>query len=190
MRSGKSRKEGALREKGNVRNIPFALLSLVSLLSLSSASAADAAAESEPGAAYVGAAGALTLPQGGSQMRRLGGVAVRGGAYLSDFWALEGDVAWLENAAGLGVDALAHVQAWSAYGDLFGYSAFDPFVTAGARGWIGSGGTGQVGPQLGLGAFYHLNDRWSLRADANATLGLESGVEVVYSLSVGMQFGF
>ena len=139
---------------------------------------------------YLGAGGALTLPQGGSRLRRVGGAAVRGGVYLSDFWALEGDVAWQEDAAGLGVDALVHVQAWPAYGDLFGYSSFDPFVTLGARGWLAGRGAGQVGPQLGLGAFYHLGDYWSLRADANATLGLETDVEVVYSISVGAQFAF
>ncbi len=139
---------------------------------------------------YLGAGGVLTLPQGGSHLRRVGGAALRGGAYLSDFWALEGDVAWQEDAAGLGVDALVHVQAWSAYGDLFGYSAFDPFVTLGAHGWLAGHGDGQVGPQVGLGAFWHLDDHWSFRADANATLGLESDVEVVYSLSVGVQYGF
>lgn len=169
--------------------ISVLLAALVSFLSLSSVAASPDASD-EPGVAYVGAAGVLTLPQGGSRLDRLGGAAVRGGAYLSDFWAVEGDVAWQENAAGLGVDALLHVQAWPVYGDLFGYAAFDPFVTVGARGWLDGHGVGQVGPQLGLGAFYHLGDRWSLRADANATLGLETDVEVVYSLAVGVQYGF
>ena len=139
---------------------------------------------------YLGAAGALTLPSGGSVLRRVGGAAVRGGAYLSDFWAIEGEGAWLEDSVGLAVVALAHLQAWPAYGDLFGYSAFDPFVTAGARGWMDGHGSGQLGPQLGLGAFWHLDDRWSLRADASATLGVETDVEVVYSLSAGVQYGF
>lgn len=169
----------------SVRRFSVFLASLVSLLSV-----ADARAESGIDAAYVGAAGALTLPQGGSQLRRLGGAAVRGGAYLSDFWAVEADLAWQENAAGFGVDTLVHVQEWSVYGDLFGYSAFDPFVTVGARGWLGDHGVGQVGPQIGLGAFYHLDDHWSLRADATATLGVDTDVEVVYSLAVGVQYGF
>ena len=136
---------------------------------------------------YVGVSGAMVLPQGGSRMHRLGGAALRGGVYLTEDWALEGEVAWLENAAGLSVGALGHVQGWSLYGDLFGYSRFDPFVTFGAKGWIGDG-CGQVGPKAGLGAFYHLTDSWSLRADADATLGLETNCEMLYSLSVGVQY--
>ena len=172
-----------------MRKASFFLVSLVTLSSLASFPAV-AADDPSSAPAYLGAAGTLTLPQGGSRLRRLGGAAVRGGVYLSDFWAVEGDVAWQENAAGLGVDALVHVQAWSGYGDLFGYSAFDPFVTAGARGWLVSDGDGQVGPQMGLGAFYHLDDSWSLRAEANVTLGVETRVEAIYTISVGVQNGF
>ena len=138
---------------------------------------------------YVGANAALTLPQGGSRMRHVGGAALRGGCYLSENCALEGEAAWLEDAAGLGVDALGHLQGWDSYGDLFGYSRFDPFVTVGARGWIGRD-CGQVGPKAGLGAFYHLTDAWSLRADADATLGLETNCEMLYTLSVGIQYSF
>ena len=140
--------------------------------------------------AYVGEGGAMVLPQGGSEMRRLGGASLRAGAYLSDFVAVEGEAAWLEDAAGLGVAAVVHAQAWNAYGDLFGYSAFDPFVTLGARGWIGASDLGQVGPRVGLGAFYHLDDHWSLRADADATLGLDTSVEMVYTVTLGVQYSF
>ena len=138
---------------------------------------------------YVGAAGQMMLPQGGSRMHRVGGAAVRGGYYLTEDWAVEGEVAWIENFAGLSVAALGHFQGWSPYGDLFGYSRFDPFVTFGAKGWAGNG-CGQVGPKAGLGAFYHLTDAWSLRVDADATLGLETNCEMLYSLSVGVQYSF
>lgn len=137
----------------------------------------------------VGVAAALTMPQGGSPMRHVGGATLRGGYYLSESWAAEGEVAWLENSAGLSVNALGHFQGWNFYGDLFGYSRFDPFVTVGARGWIGCDG-GQVGPKVGLGAFYHLTDEWSLRADADATLGLETRCEMLYALAVGVQYSF
>ena len=126
---------------------------------------------------YVGLSGSLLLPQGGSRMHHVGGATVRGGYDLT------------EDAAGLSVTALGHFQGWSLYGDLFGYSRFDPFVTLGAKGWIGHG-CGQVGPKAGLGAFYHLTDNWSLRADADATLGLESDCEMLYSLSAGVQYSF
>ena len=138
---------------------------------------------------YVGLSGSLLLPQGGSRMHHVGGATVRGGYDLTEDWALEGEAAWLEDAAGLSVTALGHSQGWSLYGDLFGYSRFDPFVTLGAKGWIGHG-CGQVGPKAGLGAFYHLTDNWSLRADADATLGLESDCEMLYSLSAGVQYSF
>ena len=138
---------------------------------------------------YVGLAGQLMLPQGGSRMHHIGGGALRGGYYLTEDWAIEGEAAWLEDAAGLSAAALGHFQGWSLYGDLFGYSRFDPFVTVGAKGWIGRN-CGQVGPKAGLGAFYHLTDEWSLRADADATLGLETNCEMLYSLSVGVQYSF
>jgi len=138
---------------------------------------------------FVGLSGSLTLPQGGSRLHHVGGGALRGGCYLTENWAVEGEAAWLEDLAGLSVDALGHFQGWELYGDLFGYSRFDPFVTAGAKGWIGKG-VGQVGPKAGLGAFYHLTDSWSLRADADATLGLETNCEMLYSLSVGVQYSF
>ena len=137
---------------------------------------------------YVGVSGSVLLPQGGSKMHRLGGAAVRIGSYLNENWAVEGEAAWLENAAGLSAQALGHLQGWDLYGDLFGYSRFDPFVTLGAKGWLGR--EGQVGPKLGLGAFYHLTDSWALRFDADATLGLESRCEMLYSLSVGVQYSF
>ena len=140
--------------------------------------------------AYVGVAGAMTLPQGGApHMRRLGGAALRGGWYAAEFLAVEGGAAWMENAAGLAVQGLWHWQDADLYGRLFGYSAFDPFFTFGARGWIGDG-LGQVGPKAGVGAFWHLTDEWSLRADADATLGLDSGVAMLYSLSLGVQYAF
>lgn len=144
---------------------------------------------SEASGGYVGAAATIVLPQGGSSMRRLGGGTLRAGWYFGEFWAIEGDAAWLENMAGLGVDALWHIQGWRPYGDLFGYSRFDPFLTAGARGWVGDG-SGQVGPAVGIGTFWHLTDDWSLRFDAVATLGLDSRVEVVHAISIGVQRSF
>ncbi|MBQ0033355.1 MAG: hypothetical protein KBT68_11225 [bacterium] len=150
-----------------------------------------AAAEDEVGFDrwYVGLSGQLMLPQGGSRMHHVGGAALRGGYYFTEDWAIEGEAAWLEDAAGLSAELLGHFQGWSAYGDLFGYSRFDPFATLGARGWIGRD-SGQVGPKAGLGAFYHLTDEWALRADADATLGLETNCEMLYSLSVGVQYSF
>ena len=145
------------------------VVSLAALVSLAAPGAEELEEASDDTGGYVGVAAAITLPQGGSSMRRLGGGALRAGWYFDEFLALEGEVDWLENAAG--------------------YSRFDPFFTAGARGWIG-GSAGQVGPSAGVGTFWHLTDEWSLRFDAAATLGLDTATEVVYSLSVGVQRSF
>jgi len=126
---------------------------------------------------YVGAAGALVLPQGGGNMRRLGGAAFRAGFYLTEMWAIEGEAAWMEDACGLAARALWH---W------WGYERFDPFFLMGAKGWI----NGDVGPDAGIGAFYHLTESLSLRADAETTLGLDTYAKMEYSLSFGVQYSF
>lgn len=126
---------------------------------------------------YVGASGTLVIPQGGCGMRRLGGATARIGYYVSESFAVEADAAWLEDCAGFGVQGLWH---------FWGYERFDPFMTFGARGWI----DGDLGPVAGLGAFYHLTDNWSLRADAQATLGIDGGCDMVYSFGVGVQYTF
>ena len=89
----------------------------------------------------------------------------------------------------LGVGLIGHCSGWSLYDRYFGYSAFDPFVTIGAKGWIGTD-AGQVGPSVGLGAYYHLDDHWSLRADADVTLGLDPDAEVLHTISCGVQYAF
>lgn len=142
-------------------------------------------------ACYVGFFGRLDLPEGGSEARRLGGGGARVGCYLDEaqLYAVEGEAAWCEDSASLGADLVVHWQAWSVYGDLFGFSQFDPFFVVGARGWIGSE-AGNVGPAAGVGAFWHLDDNWSLRFDAGATLCLDGGAEMRYTLAAGVQYGF
>ena len=61
---------------------------------------------------YVGVAGQMMLPQGGSRLHHVGGAALRGGYYLTEDWALEGEVAWLENSAGMSAAVLGHFQGW------------------------------------------------------------------------------
>ena len=129
---------------------------------------------------YAGAGAVMTLPEGGSSMRRLGGGAVRAGYYFAEFWAVETEAAALENFAGLSADVLWH---W------WGYERFDPFFTFGAKGWIGHD-RGQVGPKAGIGSFYHLTDTWSIRFDADLTLGVDGGCETLYTLCAGIQRSF
>ena len=126
---------------------------------------------------YVGTSATIVLPQGGTGMRRLAGASAKAGFYLSETLAIEADAAWLEDCAGRGLQGLWH---------FWGYERFDPFATFGARGWI----EGDVGPVAGIGAFYHLTDNWSLRADAQAVLGLDGKSEIIYSLGLGVQYAF
>ncbi len=139
--------------------------------------AAQAQEEEDWERAYGSVGGTLVLPQGGVDMRRLGGAAFRLGYYVDDFLAVEACAAALENVAGLGLQGLWH---W------WGYEKADPFFTFGATGWI----DGTVGPTGGIGLFYHLDDWWSVRFDAQATLGLDSSPGMVYALSAGVQYAF
>ena len=126
---------------------------------------------------YSDAQATVVLPQGGAKMRRLGGATARLGYYADDFLAVEAAASWMEDSAGLGLRGLWH---W------WGYEKFDPFFTFGADGWIG----GDAGPALGWGTFWHFNDNWSLRFDAEATLGLNGGAKMVYAVSAGVQYAF
>ena len=161
----------------------FAICAAIAPL-LALAASADEPAES---GWYAGGAAQLVLPQGGSRMRRLGGGAARAGRYLTDSLALECEAAWLEDSAALAARAVWHLHGWEEFDMLFGYERFDPFLSAGAKGWIHDG---QVGPSAGIGAFYYLTDDWALRLDAEATIGLDTRVETVYSISAGIQYFF
>lgn len=129
---------------------------------------------------YLNAAATIVLPGGDSDMRRLGGGTARCGYYFSDFWAVEAEIASLENNVGFAGAVLWH---W------WGYERFDPFFTFGAKGWTGRGNS-QIGPKIGTGCFYHLTDSWALRFDADFTLDLESDNETIYTVSAGFQYSF
>lgn len=139
-------------------------------------------------ACYIGAFGQLDLPQGGGDARRLAGAGARAGCYFDSeaYFAVEGEAAWLEDTASLAARCLVHWQAWRVYGDLFGFSRFDPFFTLGARGDIGSGAD-MAGPQCGAGFFFHLDEAWSIRVDSFAALDVNGESEMRYSLAAGLQ---
>ena len=157
--------------------IKAVLLASLALAGVCSVRAEEDEAEADFDRWYAGASATLVLPQGGHSMRRLGGATARFGFYFTEALALEADAAWLENCAGLGLQGLWH---------FYGYERFDPFMTFGARGWI----DGDIGPTAGIGAFYHLTDSWSLRADLQATLGLDGDCAMVYTLGAGAQYSF
>ena len=136
---------------------------------------------------YVGGAGGMVLPQGGSRMRRLAGGCARFGYYFTPVLALDGEAALMEDQAALSVKALWHLQGAEWWGMMFGYERFDPFLTVGAKGWLDHA---QAGPVFGAGALYYLTDSWALRADADVVVGVDSSVEAIFSLSAGVQYSF
>ena len=126
---------------------------------------------------YVDAGPAVVIPQGGGDMGRRAGAMARIGYYADDFLAVEASAAWMERGAGLGLRGLWH---W------WGYEKFDPFFTFGAAWWT----EGVAGPAAGWGCFWHFDDNWSVRFDADATLGLDGETEMIYQLGLSVQYAF
>ena len=93
----------------------------------------------------------------------------------------------MEDRAGLAARGVVHWKGWDEWDMLFGFSRWDPFFMIGACGWLPDG---QVGPAAGIGFLYYLDDNWALRASAEATLGLDSRTEMIYSLSLGVQYSW
>lgn len=47
-----------------------------------------------------------------------------------------------------------------------------------------------VGPRAGAGVMYHLNDRWSLRADTRAMMAIDETCEFIYTADAGVAYRF
>ena len=133
-------------------------------------------------------------------------VAARGGWYVDEYLAFEAEALCAPHAAsdvggtavwGGSVQALWHLSGWEAFDKLFGCERFAPFLTCGAQALCaprhvfadGSHRTG-IGPAVGFGAFYHLTDNWSLRAEARAALAVDSPCGMTYALLAGLQYSF
>ena len=154
-----------------------AVLSFASLSASAAGDKEDDWAEYDYEHFYAGAQASVMLPQGGGSFRRLGGAAARAGWYADDFLAVEAAVAQYEDSTGFGLRGLWH---W------WGYEKFDPFFTFGATGAIDA----DFGPSCGWGFFWHFDDNWSFRFDADAALGLDGGCGMFYILSAGVQYAF
>jgi len=155
---------------------------------------------------YVGASGGVLLPGNGNSLRRAALVAVRGGWYLDDYFAIEVEALCAPHASsgeggtavwGGSAQALWHLSGWEAFDKLFGCERFAPFLTCGVQALCAtrhafaddSHRTG-IGPSAGIGAFYHLTDNVSLRFDARAALAVDSPCGMTYSLLAGLQYSF
>lgn len=167
-----------------------------------------AAEESEGYApAYLGASGGIFLPGNGSSLKRAAMASARGGWYLSDNLAIELEGGAAPNAVSssggnatvtaFAARGLFHLTGIEEFDLLFGCERFDPFVMFGAAALFASrhvfaddSHRTAIGPTVGVGAFYHLTDRWSLRADATAAMAVDTPCGMAYGLFLGIQRSF
>lgn len=181
------------------------LLALFSALAISRAAAEDEAYEFDRWC--VGAGGGVVLPGNGNALKCAAAVSVRGGYYLSETFAVEAEGFSAPNAAakgrgtaavqGVTIGGLAHFTSFTFYDRLFGSERFDPFLTFGVQSFFASkhvfadcSHRTAVGPYAGIGAFYHLTDNLSLRADARAALCCDSPCGMMYGVQLGLQYSF
>ncbi len=155
---------------------------------------------------YAGAGAGMLLPGGGSSLSRAAQSSAHIGWYASDFVAFEFEGSCAPNASsggghaavtGLAARGLFHLSGWEAFGKLFGYERFDPFVTAGVQTLLSSrysfaDGSHRTaaGPAVGIGAFYYLTDTWALRFDATAAMSVDSPCGMNYGIAAGVQWSF
>ena len=155
---------------------------------------------------YAGAAGGVLLPGNGNSLRRGAMAGFRCGRAVDEFLALEVEAWAAPNVScatghadlwGVTAQGVWHLSGWELFDKLFGCERFDPFVTGGVQ-FLGasrrcfaddSHRTG-TGPVVGLGAFYHLTDEWSVRGEVRAALTIDSPCGMVYSALLGVQFEF
>lgn len=145
-------------------------------------------------------------------------MVLRLGYDLSDHWSTEGGVSWAPNitsngqdwrddgahgeGGGLGFDE--GVGAQSVRGLFIDglyhfnrYNRVDPYLTGGfgyyrANDKVFCEGSeySVSGPRVGAGVMYHLNDRWSLRADTRAFMALDQTCEFIYTADAGVAYRF
>ena len=155
---------------------------------------------------YVGVAGGMLMPGGGASVRRAADVAVRLGTAWSDYAEVELEAACAPNAStraghealsGVAARLVMHMNGWEAFDKLFGCERFDPFLTVGAATRFGArhafaDGSHRTatGPTVGVGAFYHLTERLSVRAEARAALCCDSPCGMLYGVFAGLQYSF
>lgn len=139
-------------------------------------------------------------------------MVLRLGYDISDHWSAEGGVSWAPNITSNGEDGRddglrgtdTGVKKQNVYGAFLDglyhfnrYERFDPYLAAGigyyrAKDKIFCDGDefSVAGPRVGGGMMYHLNDRWSLRADARAFMPVEDDCAFIYTADAGVVYRF
>jgi outer membrane protein OmpA-like peptidoglycan-associated protein/opacity protein-like surface antigen len=141
-------------------------------------------------------------------------MVLRLGYDISEHWSAEGGVSWApnitsngrngsddgcdagdgynfsgQNIEGVFVDGLYHFNR---------YSRWDPYLSSGmgyyhahSHETFSDGESDCVlGPRVGVGLMYHLNDNWSLRADTHAFMALANDCEFIYTADAGVVYRF
>lgn len=137
-------------------------------------------------------------------------MALRLGYDLADHWSLEGGLSWAPNITSNGRHGhddgrrgydLSGQSIRGAFGDVlyhfYRFERFDPFLTAGFgyyrsnnRVFCEGDEFSVCGPRLGLGAMYHLTDRWSVRADFRSFMAIDETCEMTYTGDAGITYWF
>lgn len=185
-----------------------AFAALCCILCAASPCAADGGLEVESDGSgwHLGAGGGILLPGNGNSLHRAAEAAVRGGYTFSSFFDLDLEGFCAPHAvSGAGATTVSaaslmgtlHASAWDEFDRLFGCERFDPFMSFGAGGRLAgrhvfadSSHRAAFGPIFALGAFYHLTDAWSLRADVRAQLCCDTPCGMLYGATVGVQYDF
>ncbi|MDD4016465.1 MAG: outer membrane beta-barrel protein [Kiritimatiellae bacterium] len=117
---------------------------------------------------------------------RDGGACCPGGG--TGLWGGGDDGVSGQSIRGAFVDGLYHFNR---------YNRLDPYLTAGFGYYRANdnvfceGSEYSVsGPRVGAGLMYHLNDRWSLRADTRAFMALDQTCEFIYTADAGVAYRF
>ncbi|MEI7901263.1 MAG: outer membrane beta-barrel protein [bacterium] len=179
----------------------FAMVGLV--MSLAGATMVSANELADAPRWYVSPGVGMMFFEGGQPTDEGLNMVLRLGYDISDHWTTEGGVSWAPNITKNG-------ENWSGLDDqditglfLDGMYHFnranqlDPYLTAGLGYYRSQDSVfcdgdehSVAGPRVGAGLMYHLNDRWSLRADGRAFMPLEDDMAVVYTADAGVAYRF
>lgn len=139
-------------------------------------------------------------------------MVLRLGYDISEHWSAETGVSWAPNITSNGRgwrdDGVRGPDNGGKAADIYGlyadglyhfnrFERFDPYLAAGV-GYFGSPShvfcdgdeASTWGPRVGGGMMYHLNDRWSLRADARAFMSVEQDCPFIYTADAGVVYRF
>ncbi len=186
------------------------ILALTAGLFCATAGVASAAEAADAPSWYVSPGVGMMFFEGNQPVDEGLNMVLRLGYDLSEHWSAEAGVSWAPNITGNGGDnhddgELGRNLSGQSVRGLFldglyhfnRYERFDPYLAAGFGYYRANdnvfceGSEYSVsGPRVGLGLMYHLNDRWSLRADTRAFMALDQTCEFIYTADAGVAYRF